>query len=90
MNDLILSSNNDISKNLTEYDEKMLNIYRYLGLPTDNILVEVEERKKVFKNIEDVVSILSPEIVMKSSYISKFLSAVSAGLFDAALNYLWD
>ena len=23
-------------------------------------------------------------------YLSKFLAAVTAGLFDAALNYLWD
>ena len=90
MNDLIVLNNNDIAKNLTEYDEKMLNIYNYLGLPTENILVGVEERKKVFKNIEDVVDLLEPDIAIKSTYISKFLSAVSAGLFDAALNYLWD
>ena len=90
MNDLIVLNNNEIAKNLTEYDEKMLNIYNYLGLPTENILVGVEERKKVFKNIEDVVDLLEPDIAIKSTYISKFLSAVSAGLFDAALNYLWD
>ena len=51
MKDLIVLNNNDIAKNLTESDEKMLNIYNYLGLPTENILVGVEERKKVFKNI---------------------------------------
>ena len=90
MSDLIVLSNNEIEKNLTEYDEKILSIYRYLGLPTENILVGVEERKKVFKNIEDVINLLNQDVVMKSSYISKFLSAVSAGLFDAALNYLWD
>ena len=90
MNDLIVLNNNEIAKNLTEYDEKMLNIYNYLGLPTENILVGVEERKKVFKNIEDVVDLLEPDIAIKATYISKFLSAVSAGLFDAALNYLWD
>ena len=90
MNDLIVLNNNELAKKLTEYDEKMLNIYNYLGLPTENILVGIEERKKVFKNIEDVVDLLEPDITIKSTYISKFLSAVSAGLFDAALNYLWD
>ena len=49
MNDLIVLNNNEIAKNLTEYDEKMLNIYSYLGLPTENILVSVEERKKYLR-----------------------------------------
>lgn len=49
MNDLIVLNNNELAKNLTEYDEKMLNIYNYLGLPTENILVGVEERKKFLR-----------------------------------------
>ncbi len=89
MDDLILA-NREIGRNLTEYDEKMLTVYDYLGLPKEKILVGVDERIKVFKNIDDVVSLLDSEIANKASYISKFLSAVGAGLFDAALNYLWD
>lgn len=38
--------------------------------------------------MEDVLELLSSETLKNSIYISKFLSAVSAG--DAALNYLWD
>jgi len=89
-NSIITVNSNEIVAELTEYDQKMLGVFKYLGLPTDNILVGVDERKKVFKNIEDVLNILPCGIIGGSSYISKFLSAVSAGLFDAALNYLWN
>lgn len=89
-NDLITANSRELATELTSYDTKMLGVFEYLGLPTNNILVKVDERRKVFKNIEDVLELLPSDILGKSIYISKFLSAVSAGLFDAALNYLWD
>lgn len=89
-NELITANSHELATELTSYDAKMLGVFEYLGLPTDNILVKVDERRKVFKNIEDVLELLSPDTLGDSIYISKFLSAVSAGLFDAALNYLWD
>ena len=89
-NELITANSRELATELTSYDTKMLGVFEYLGLPTDNILVKVDERRKVFKNIEDVLELLPPETLGNSIYISKFLSAVSAGLFDAALNYLWD
>ncbi len=52
--------------------------------------MSVQERSKVFKNIQEVVEILTPESRANSIYISKFLAAAAAGLFDASLNYLWD
>lgn len=89
-NELITANSQELATELTAYDTKMLEVFEYLGLPTDNILVKVDERRKVFKNIEDVLDLLSSDTLENSIYISKFLSAVSAGLFDAALNYLWD
>lgn len=89
-NELITANSRELATELTSYDTKMLGVFEYLGLPTDNILVKVDERRKVFKNIEDVLELLSSDTLANSIYISKFLSAVSAGLFDAALNYLWD
>lgn len=89
-NEIIAASSGELATELTAYDQKMLGVFQYLGLPIDNILVNVDERRKVFKNIEDVLEILPSETLTSSTYISKFLSAVSAGLFDSALNYLWD
>jgi hypothetical protein len=88
--ELTINYTKELSTELTQYDEKMLTVLSYLGLPTENILVRVDERRKVFKNIEDVLELLETSTLNNSTYISKFLSAVSAGLFDAALNYLWD
>jgi hypothetical protein len=89
-NEIITATSNELTTELTAYDEKMLGVFQYLGLPIENILVNVDERKKVFKNIEDVLELLPEDKLSGSTYISKFLSAVSAGLFDSALNYLWD
>lgn len=60
------------------------------GLPTKNVLVPVSERVKVFGNVEDVLQLLELEHKQKSIYVSKFIAAAASGLFDAALNYLWD
>jgi hypothetical protein len=60
------------------------------GLPTHNVLVPVSERVRVFGNVEDVLALLDYENKQQSIYVSKFIAAVAAGLFDAALNYLWD
>ncbi|UXZ42981.1 hypothetical protein [Pseudomonas soli] len=60
------------------------------GLPTNNVLVPVNERIKVFGNVEDVLARLSADHKEKSVYVSKFIAAAASGLFDAALNYLWD
>jgi hypothetical protein len=60
------------------------------GLPTENVLVPVTERLRVFGNVEAVLDLLGAEHKQKSVYVSKFIAAAASGLFDAALNYLWD
>ncbi|MFF9101480.1 hypothetical protein ACF1AU_12990 [Streptomyces rubrogriseus] len=40
--------------------------------------------------MDDALEVLSEPQRQNSLYLSKFFAAVSAGLFDAALNYLWD
>ena len=59
-------------------------------MPAENILVPIEERKRVIKNLNDVITQLTPEDTSNAVYLSKFLAAAASGLFDAALNYLWD
>jgi len=60
------------------------------GLPTQDVLVPVPERLKVFNNIGDVLGLLDDAHTQQSIYVSKFIAAAASGLFDAALNYLWD
>lgn len=61
-----------------------------LGLPTDNILVPVRQRVGVLNQMADVLDPVEFTVRSTSAYLSKFMAAVAAGLFDAALNYLWD
>lgn len=73
----------DFSRSLVQFVDEH-------NLPTENILVEVEERKRVLHNLEDALSDLYEDQRERSLYLSKFSAAVATGLFDAALNYLWD
>lgn len=41
-NELITASSRELATELTAYDEKMLSVFEYLGLPTNNILVKVD------------------------------------------------
>lgn len=78
-----------LNTSMTEIDQRINEVVTYLNLPDKNIVQKVSERAKVFRNLEDVVNEISSN---KESmiYLSKFVYAIADGLFDAALNYLWD
>lgn len=81
------------SSHLTElntFEHALVQFIERQGLPTSNVLVLLEERHQVFRNVQHVLNKLDPARRAQSNYISKFLAAVASGLFDAALNYLWD
>lgn len=61
-----------------------------LGLPAENVMVEIQQRRVVIDNIPTVLEGLAPQQREAAMYISKFVAASAVGLFDAALNYLWD
>ncbi|NEU82908.1 hypothetical protein G1O98_28715 [Nostoc sp. UIC10630] len=78
------------SSQLNNFEAGVLGFLTEQGLPTDSVLVSVNERVIVFKNLADVLSKINDEQKPRSVYISKYIAAVASGLFDAALNYLWD
>src|SRR5262245_3549407 len=61
-----------------------------LGLPSDDVLAADDERTRVVTNAPEIVAMLRPDQRTEAMYVSKFLVACGAGLFDAALNFLWD
>jgi hypothetical protein len=75
---------------LRQFETGLLNFLSRYGLPTESIFVPIEERVNVFKNIESVLTKINEEQKESSVYVSKFTAATASGLFDAALNYLWD
>ena len=62
----------------------------YVGLPKDHILVSYDRRRPVFQNVPTVLASLTDDQRLAAVYISKFVAACAVGLFDAALNYLWN
>jgi hypothetical protein len=86
--DLVPRQSNEIQ--LNDFENSLLNILRSVNLPTNSVFIPIQQRRIVFKMISDVLADVSPEQRLRSIYLSKFVAAVAAGLFDAALNYLWD
>src|SRR5438874_3038966 len=60
------------------------------GLPTDNIIAANSERSLIGKNLPALLDSLPPEEKRDARYLSKFVGATAIGLFDAALNYVWN
>lgn len=61
-----------------------------LGLPTEKIFVDTKERYFVLQSLQQTLEVLPYEDRAKAFYLSKFSVAIMVGLFDAALNFLWD
>ena len=89
-NQLVPSDQNEVSKRLAQMNEGLFRYLRELGLPCDSVLVDLDERQKVVQNMPAVVDRLTADQKTAASYVSKFIAAVAIGLFDAALNYLWN
>jgi len=87
---LTLPDNQSISTDLFQFENSLLSFIGEHGLPTESVLVPINERKTVLRNIMIAVERIEDERRKNSIYISKFIAAASSGLFDAALNYLWD
>lgn len=61
-----------------------------VGLPVVDVVAPIGERKKVITQLSDALEILPYADRAKAHYLSRFTIAIAAGLFDGALNYLWD
>jgi hypothetical protein len=61
-----------------------------VGLPTKGVVVDLEERGTLLNSLGGALRRLPEEDRGRSLYVSKMIVAAAVGLFDAALNYLWD
>lgn len=75
---------------LRRFEDVLLTQLGSAGLPTEDVLVDVDERGRMLANVAGALTRLGPEDRARSHYVSKMVGAVAVGLFDAALNYLWD
>jgi hypothetical protein len=87
--DLVPSANssaNNYVAQMTQFEHGLLKFIDQLGLPTTQVFVGVNERLSVFGHLETTIAKINIEQKQRSIYLSKFLAAVAAGLFDAALS----
>lgn len=90
MNDIINTKSTELSQPIDDLHKQLEGYLVHVGLPIDNVVVPIAERKKVISSLEESLSIIPIDDRLKSHYLSKFTVAISVGLFDGALNYLWD
>ncbi len=86
----VVYDSKQITNDVYAFSNGLKNYLDYLNLPTEHVLVEIKERGKVIVNIPSVVENLTPSQKASAFYISKFIASSAVGLFDAALNYLWN
>jgi hypothetical protein len=80
----------DIESNIATLNAPIANFLSHYGLPTENILSPLDERRKVITSLGDIIEVIPINKRMKSEYLSKFTISVSMGMFDGALTFLWD
>ena len=80
----------EIAPALETFGTQLTSYLDQVGLPSDNVLVPFDNRRPVFLNMPTVLGALKADQRSTAAYISKFAAACAVGLFDAALNYLWD
>lgn len=71
-NELVLQKNNEFAPMPLDFEEKTMGIYQAVGLPVDDLLVPVPERRKVFKNFLDVLEYVS-EQQLECAHLSQSL-----------------
>ncbi|WP_201261958.1 hypothetical protein [Metasolibacillus fluoroglycofenilyticus] len=81
---------NSIDTSVATLNQPLADMLNYIGLPTEDVLVPIEERRKVIFALESTLDILPMSERSKAMYLSKFTVAITVGLFDGALNFLWN
>ena len=79
-----------LDRTLDDFQTALLSRASDMGLPTAGVVVGLPERVNLLNGLAGAMSGLPIGRRSTATYLSKFIMAASAGLFDAALNYLWD
>lgn len=86
MNEITQFKTHDVSEPVTDFNTYL----KELGLPSENVIAPISDRSIVINSLPQVLTPLPSNQIGNSLYLSRFAAAASIGLFDAALNYIWD
>ncbi|CAH1569881.1 conserved hypothetical protein [Vibrio jasicida] len=85
-----LKKTGELVQPIGELHEQLEGYLVEVGLPVSNVVAPIQERKKVINALHEALEIIPLDKRQQSYYMSKFTVAISVGLFDGALNYLWN
>lgn len=85
-----IESSEDLPTVISSFEERILEAAGYASLPVEGVVADQRSRLTILQNFGLLMEALPLEKRSSAVYLSKFMVAVGAGLFDAALNYLWD
>lgn len=88
--EIVLASKSEVVTGVDHFTTGLTSYLIALGLPTNQVLVPIAERQRVIINLPEVITLIDNGRKSTSIYLSKFIAACGAGLFDAALNFIWD
>lgn len=87
---LPVNVNAGFTTSIQAFNQPLANYLGEVGLPTTGILAPLEERRKVIDGLSSALEVLPYDERNRAAYLSRFTVAVSVGLFDGAVNYLWN
>jgi len=70
--------------------QKITEFLANLGLPSDNIIATNQERGIINQTLPNYINQLPSELKKDARYLSKFVVGAGFGLFDYALNSIWN
>ncbi len=79
-----------IETSIFNLNQPLAELLIQIGLPTEDVLTPIDERRKVIHGLESTLEILPYDEKQKAVYLSKFTISIVVGLFDGALAFLWD
>jgi hypothetical protein len=87
---LPVPTSQDLETSISSFNQPLAGYIASVGLPTENILAPIDERKKVLGGLASALAVLPLDERARAYYLTKFTVAITVGLFDGALNYLWN
>lgn len=87
---IIRQSKDEMSASIVSFSQPLANFLEHLGLPVEQIFNPVSSRQDIIENLDAALRDIARDERSRAFYLSKFTVAVSVGLFDSALNYLWN
>ncbi|APG93863.1 hypothetical protein [Sinorhizobium americanum] len=70
--------------------QRLVDFLRDVGLPYENIMADPSERSIIASNLPGYLQSLPAEVKRDARYLSKFVIGAGSGLFDYALNAIWN